>query len=302
MIYSIQNKASAIGMSKKPKQSRSISIMMDGFIDDIDISQIKESQTLFRMFETNLEDLCYSIRQQGLLQPIIVRTREEHYEIVAGTRRFHACKLLGWKKIACHVVELNDQNAFEISLVENMHRKTLSPLEEASAFKAYISDFGWGGVSDLAAKIGKSKSYITKRIKLLNLPSDVLQSIVTHEIPVSIAEELFQIKDKNNQSLLGNLIANRRLSLRTSRKLIKEQDENDIFFQSNHNNGYIDHTRLVERSFDKSIVAIRIAMNSLREVINSVEHDWILYEVLMQHKNILHTQIDVLLKQREKLR
>jgi ParB family transcriptional regulator, chromosome partitioning protein len=64
------------------------------------------------------------------------------------------------KKIPCHILELDDKNAFEISLVENIHRKTLSPIEEAEAFKAYISDFGWGGMSDLATKIGKSKSYI----------------------------------------------------------------------------------------------------------------------------------------------
>jgi ParB family transcriptional regulator, chromosome partitioning protein len=288
-------------MSKLLSKSRSISVVMPGFIEDIDISQIKESQNIFRRSEANLQELCSSIQQKGLLQPVLVRTLENHYEIVAGRRRFRACKSLGWKKVACHVIELDDKNAFEISLVENMHRKTLSPIEEADAFKAYISDFGWGGVSDLATKIGKSKSYVTKRIKLLNLPSDVLHSIITRKIAVSIAEELFQVKDQNKQSLLANLISNRRLSMRNTRKFIKEQDESDITFQSNHKNEYIDHVRLAERSFDKSIAAIRVAMNSLGEVINSIEHDWIVYEVLMQHKNMLHTQIDILLKEKGKL-
>jgi ParB family chromosome partitioning protein len=180
--------------------------------------------------------------------------------------------------------------------VENIHRKTLGPIEEADAFKTYIPDFGCGGASDLATKIGKSKSYITKRIKLLNLPSDVLHSVITHKIAVSIAEELFQVKDQNKQSLLANLISNRRLSMRMTRKFIKEQDERDITFQSSYKNEYIHHVRLVERSFDKSIAAIIIAMNSLGEVINRIEHDWIVHEVLMQHKNMLHTQIEYLLQ------
>jgi len=87
-----------------------------------------------------------------------------------------------------------------------------------------------------------------------------------------------------------------------TRKLLKDEHEKDTTFQSYYENEYVDHVRLAERSFDKSIVAIRIAMNSLREVISSIEHDWILHEVLIQHKNILHTQIDVLLKEKAKLK
>jgi ParB family transcriptional regulator, chromosome partitioning protein len=81
-----------------------------------------------------------------------------------------------WKKIACHIIAFDACHiiAFEVSLIENIQRKTISPLDEANAFKAYVSDFGWGGVSDLASKIGKSLSYITKRIRLLNLTQDVL--------------------------------------------------------------------------------------------------------------------------------
>jgi ParB family transcriptional regulator, chromosome partitioning protein len=275
---------------------------MPGFVDDIDISVVKECQNTFRRNNENLEELCSSIQQKGLLQPVLVRTLENHYEIVAGNRRFRACKSLGWKKVACHVVELDDKNAFEISLIENIHRKSLNPIEKADAFKAYTCDFGWGGISDLATKIGKSKGYISKRIKLLNLPSDVLRSIMSRDIAVSVAEELlFQVKDPNKQSLLSNLISNRRLSMRMTRRLIKDQDETDITFQSNYKKTYSDHVRLAERSFDKSIAAIRIAMNSLGEVINTIEQDWIVYEVLMQHKNMLHTQIDILIKEKKKL-
>ncbi|MDQ6863125.1 MAG: ParB/RepB/Spo0J family partition protein [Thermoproteota archaeon] len=273
------------------------SVISPGSIEDISISRLKGSKNI-RQDTADLEELIISIQQKGLLQPIIVRTVEGHFEIVAGNRRFQACKSLGWRKITCHVVELDDKQAFEVSLIENLQRKTLSPLDEASSFKAYVSDFGWGGVSELALKVGRSVSYITKRIKLLNLPADVLDSITSHTLDTSIAEELFSIEDKTKQSTLASLIADRRLSLRKARELLKAYDENHI---AGAHDEYSDHLKIAERSFNKSITALRIAMNSISEVINNVEHDWILHEVLLQHKNMIHAQIDILIKEKRKL-
>ena len=287
-------------MSKLWQQTSSFSTIIPGFIEDIDTSKIKQSKNI-RHKVSDTEELAKSIEQRGLLQPIVVRTMDGYFEVVAGNRRYCACKALGWKKIACHIIELDDKQAFEVSLIENVQRKTISPLDEATAFKTYVSDFGWGGVSDLASRIGKSLSYITKRIKLLNLPSDVLESIMNRRLDTSVAEELFSIKDGNKQSVLANLIADRRLSLRMTRKLLKDVDETDRDFNSFSESHYIDHIKIAERSFDKSITAIRIAMNSLSEIINGVEHDWVIHEVLMQHKNVLHTQIDLLLKEKRKL-
>ncbi len=284
-------------MSKMWLEASSFSTTTPGTIGDILISKIKQSKNI-RHEVSDTQELAKSIEQKGLLQPILVRTMDGYFEVVAGNRRYCACKSLGWKKIACHIMELDDRQAFEVSIMENIQRMTLSPLDEATAFKTYVTDFGWGGVTDLASRIGKSLSYITKRIKLLNLPSDVLESIMTRKLDPSLAEELLSIKDGNKQSVLANLIADRRLSLRMTRKLLKEKDrELDSFYKSD----YIDHIRIAERSFDKSITAIRIAMNSLSEIINGVEHDWVIQEVLMQHRNMLHTQIDLLLKEKKKL-
>lgn len=214
----------------------------------------------------------------------------------------HACKSLGWRKIACHIIELEDKQAFEIALIENLQRKTLSPLDEAKAFKAYVSDFGWGGVSELSLRVGKSISYITKRIKLLNLPSDILESITHHTIDVSVAQELFAIKDKTKQSSLASLIADRKLSFRKARELLKHDDTtNEIDFDSYYKGAYIDHITIAQKSFDKSITALRIAMNTIGEVISNIENDWILFEVLMQHKNMLNAQIDILIREKKKL-
>jgi ParB family transcriptional regulator, chromosome partitioning protein len=286
-------------MSKLCLQT-SFSTITPGSIGDIPIAKIKQSKNI-RHKVSDTAELAKSIEQKGLLQPILVRTMDGYFEVVAGNRRYLACKSLGWKKISCHIIELDDKEAFEVSIVENIQRKTLSPLDEATAFKAYVTDFGWGGVTELASRVGKSLSYITKRIKLLNLPPDVLESIMHHRLNPSLAEELLSIKDGNKQSVLANLIADRRLSLRMTRKLLKDVDEKDRHLDSFYQSDYIDHIKIAERSFAKSITAIRIAMNSLSEIISGVEHDWIIHEILMQHKNMLHTQIDLLLKEKKKL-
>jgi ParB family transcriptional regulator, chromosome partitioning protein len=286
---------------------------MSGIIDDINISQIKEGHNPRKQVVVvpDVEELAASIQQKGLLQPILVRPiveeeGEGYFEIIAGNRRFHACKTLGWNKIACHIIELDDKQAFEVSLIENLQRKTLGPLDEASAFKAYVSDFGWGGVSELSLKIGKSISYIIKRIKLLNLPIDIQNSIINHTLDTSTAEELFAIKDKTRQSALASQVVNRRLSLKKTREILKELKRKDydydMDFDSSYKSEYIDHIKVAERSFDKTITTLKIAMNGLREIITNLEDDWILYEVLMQHKNMIHAQIDILIKEKRKLR
>ncbi len=274
--------------------------MTSGQLLNIPISRTNQGSSIRRSM-VDIESLAASIQHRGLLQPIIVRTIDGHFEIVAGNRRYLACKKLGWKKISCNVMELTDKQAYELSLIENLQRDSLSPLDEAYAFRSYVFDFGWGGISELSIKIGKSVSYISKRIKLLNLPNEVLESIVNQTLHPSIAEELLSVKDKVKQSALANLIVDRRLSWRQARDLVNTHDKDDMDFTSFYKSEYTDHLKTAERSFDKAITAVRIAMNSIREIVNDIEADWVLHETFMQHKNMLHNQIDILLKEKKKL-
>src|SRR5215216_3625088 len=166
-----------------------------GVIEDIQADVIRPFKYNYRYGNGELDSLSRSIRQKGLLQPILVRNRESYYEIIAGHRRYEACKKLGWKKIICHIVELDDKDAFEVSLIENIQRKSLNAIEEAHAYKKYISNFGWGGISDLALRVGKSPSYIDKRVRLLDLPANILDLICDSSIKASTAEELLPIKE-----------------------------------------------------------------------------------------------------------
>lgn len=275
-----------------------------GVLENVDISKIKPFKYYYRNnLHEDMHELCYSIKEKGLLQPIIVRmTDDSKYEIVAGTRRYNACKMLGWRKILCHVVELDDKDAFEVSLMENIHSKNLNPIDEARAFKDYVSTYGWGGISELATKLGKSASYIDKRIRMLTFPENIIQSISNNEIKPSLAEELLPIKEKEHQSKLAELIKKRKLSSRQVR-MLKDEMKN-----SEHPEEIFDFTTKIvdidartQKSFDKAIIAVRVAMNKLAYIIEDVEDNWTVYEILMQHKNMLHSQIDILLKEKKKI-
>ncbi|HKG89750.1 MAG TPA: ParB/RepB/Spo0J family partition protein [Nitrososphaeraceae archaeon] len=275
-----------------------------GLIEDIEIGKIKQSLPSYRFIHTEIDELVRSINKKGLLQPIIVRSKGEYYEIVAGNRRYKACTALGWRKIVCHIAELDDKEAFEVSLIENIQRKNLEPIEQAHAFKNYVLAFGWGGISELSAKIGKSVSYIDKIIRLLDLPADILDSISKFEINRSTAEELLSIRDNHRQSKLAKIIRERRLSSRQVRELVKDHKEGSIYdFDEKwtFREKFVDIDRNTQKSFDKSIVALRVAMNTLSTIMEYIEDNWIVYETLMQHKNMLHTQIDLLIKEKRKL-
>jgi ParB family transcriptional regulator, chromosome partitioning protein len=284
--------------------------LIRGVIEEIDLNRIKPSSFLIcNSDHLESEELATSIHQNGLLQPIIVRTKGTSFEIVAGNRRYSACKNLGWRKMLCHIVELNDKESFEFSLTENIQRKTLNPLDEARAFKTYILDFGWGGVSELAGKISKSPSYVCKRLSILDLPVELLQGVSNSSISASVAEELVPVKDEGKRHLIAKMVLNHRMSLRKTRKLVKELNdldeksskifikEEDLLFRDR----IYEIDARAQQSFDKTITALKIAMSKIASIIEGVEDNWIVYEILMQHKNMLNSQIDLLIKEKKKL-
>lgn len=279
--------------------------MINGIIEDIELSRLKPTSFPLRASIEANDELALSIQQKGLLQPIIVRVpTDESYEIIAGNRRFMACKSLGWRKMPCNVVDLDDKACFEISLIENVQRRSLSVLEEAHSFKKYVNDYGWGGVSELAMKLGKSASYVTKRIQLLELPQDILKSIARSELNPSIADELSSVRDKDKQSAIAEIVTKEKLSFREARILVKSDEITLSKSEIYPSYAKSEHQIRMEkngRSIDKSIIALRIAMNRLASIIENSNDDMI-FEILMKHKNLLHKQIDDLIKERKKIR
>jgi ParB family transcriptional regulator, chromosome partitioning protein len=279
------------------------SSQLNGSLEDISVLDIMTAKHELRSCMHNLDELADSIKRIGLLQPIVVRTNSlDKFEVVAGNRRLTACKKLGWRKIACHVVELDDKTAFEVSIIENVQRHTLNPIEEGLAFKKYVNEFGWGGVTDLAEKLSKSTSYICKRIKLTELPADMIELISKSEISTSTGEELLPIVDKNVQLELVEFIRERQLSSRRVRKLVKNIVTKNLGKSSLYFTTGANEYETIPKTFDKVIISIRILIKKLATIIENVEDKWIFYDILMQHKHMLDQQIDLLIKEKRKYR
>jgi ParB family chromosome partitioning protein len=272
--------------------------------ENIDMEKIRLGNQLRQNYAHTITELVDSIRKIGLLQPIIVRVNDDGYfKVVSGCRRYTACKTLRLKKITCVIIEANDKEAFETSLIENIQRSSLNPLEDARAFKKYVLESGWGGISELASIIGRSHSYIIKHIMLLNLPHDVVDFINNQELEPSTAQELFLIKDSSTQSELAAIIVKKQLSSKDVRHIVNDiKNQSDVITSdTKHNNKYKQDTREIERSLNKSILILRIAMSRIGEIIEEYEDDWFVYESLMEEKNAIHNQIDTLLKKKKKM-
>lgn len=172
----------------------------------------------FQKYCEDDESLIISIREHGLIQPILIRPLSHGFEIVAGHRRYQACKSLRWRFIPCKIREMTNKQAFEIQLSENIQRKSMDPIEEAEAFRRYVIDFGWGGMSDLAKKIGKSEEYVSHRIQLLKLSEEIKKKIVSNMLNVSKAIEISTIPIEKQSQIVGEIIENN-LSVKRIREL-----------------------------------------------------------------------------------
>src|SRR5919206_2902098 len=179
-------------------------------VEQIEMKMIRPSQFATRdKFQRNdpeFETLVNSIREHSLLQPILIRPLDHAFEIVAGHRRFHACKSLRWRFIPSKIREMSDKQAYEIQLTENIQRKTMEPIEEAEAFRKYVIDFGWGGVSELAKKIGMSEVYVSHRIQLLKLPDDIKEQIFNNRLNVSQALELTNLPFDSRTEIMNHVV------------------------------------------------------------------------------------------------
>ncbi len=193
-----------------------------GIVEQIEMKMIHHSsfavRDKFQRYSEDNESLITSIREHGLIQPILIRPLSHGFEIVAGHRRYQACKSLRWRFIPCKIRELTDKQAFEIQLSENIQRKSMDPIEEAEAFRRYVIDFGWGGVSDLAKKIGKSEEYVSHRIQLLKLPEEIKKKIASQLLNVSKAIEISAIPIEKQSQIVGEIIENN-LSVKRIREL-----------------------------------------------------------------------------------
>lgn len=170
--------------------------------------------------EDALLELADSIKQFGVLQPLLVQKKKGYYEIIAGERRWRAAKLAGIKEIPVLIKEYTDQEIVEISLIENIQRENLNPIEEAMAFKRLLEEFNLKQ-DEVAERVSKSRTAVTNSMRLLKLSSRVQQMVIDDMISTGHARALLAIDDEEQQFILASKIFDEKLSVRETEKLVK---------------------------------------------------------------------------------
>ena len=170
--------------------------------------------------EDALLELSESIKQFGLLQPILVQQRKDYYEIIAGERRWRAAKLAGLKEVPVIIKNLTEQEIVEISLIENIQREDLNPIEEAQAYKKLLTEFNLKQ-DEVAERVSKSRTAVTNSMRLLKLSDEVQQMVINDMISTGHARALLAIEDPEQQYLLAQRIFDEKLSVRDVEKIVK---------------------------------------------------------------------------------
>jgi ParB family chromosome partitioning protein len=178
--------------------------------------------------EDALLELAESIKQFGVLQPLLVQKRDDYYEIIAGERRWRAAKIAGIKEVPVIVKQLTEQEIMEISLIENIQREDLNPIEEALAYKRLLTEFDLKQ-DEVAERVSKSRTAVTNAMRLLKLDERVQQMVIDEMLTTGHARALLGIEDPEKQYVTAQKIFDEKLSVRDTEKLVKNlQNEKKI--------------------------------------------------------------------------
>lgn len=192
-------------------------------LKNIDINKIvvnkQQPRTVFD--EERIEELSHSIKENGLIQPIIVRKKDKKFEIVAGERRYRACKQAGLKEISCIVEDYNDQEVSTLAVIENIQREDLSPIEEAKAYQSLIKEYHYSQ-SELAKIVGKKQSTIANKLRLLKLNDDVIFAVDQKQITERHARAMLSV-DKDKQVDVLKEVLKKHLNVSQTEKLINQK-------------------------------------------------------------------------------
>lgn len=192
-------------------------------LKNIDINKIivnkQQPRTVFD--EEKIAELASSIKENGLIQPIIVRKKGKQFEIIAGERRYRACKLAGLKEISCVIEDYNDQEVSTLAIIENIQREDLSPIDEARAYQSLIQEYHYNQ-SELAKIVGKKQSTIANKLRLLKLNDDVIMAVDQKQITERHARAMLSVEKEKQVDVL-NEVLKKQLNVAQTEKLINKK-------------------------------------------------------------------------------
>ena len=194
----------------------------DGVIE-IDIDKVMSNKAQPRKFfdDNKIVELAESIKEHGVIQPIIVKKNGDNWMIIAGERRWRASRVAGLKKIPAIVKDYSERELMEVSLIENIQREDLNPIEEAEAYEKLIGEYNFTQ-EDLGKSVGKDRSTITNSLRLLKSSEEVKEKLITGELSTGHARAILGLQDKSKEPELLKIILNGHLSVRETEKLVKK--------------------------------------------------------------------------------
>ena len=196
---------------------------------ELPISQIKVNpyQPRKEFDEASLQELADSIREHGIIQPLLVRSYKDHYQLIAGERRWRAAQIVGLKFVPVVIRDYNDQQMMEIALVENLQREDLNPLEEAEAYNKLIQEFGLTQ-EEVAQKVGKSRPAVANTLRLLQLPEEIKQLVAKNVISMGHARTILSLTDQELQHKVCKEIIEKNLSVRETEELVYSLQQKNV--------------------------------------------------------------------------
>lgn len=209
-----------IPASSKRGNEKSDTIKAGESILDINIVEPNKEQPRKNFNEDSLLELSDSIKQHGIVQPLVVSKKDDYYEIIAGERRWRAAKLAGLKEVPVVIKDYTPQEIMEVALIENIQREDLNPVEEAKAYQRLIKEYNLKQ-DDVAEKVSKSRTAVTNALRLLKLDDRILDMLVDEHITSGHARALLGILDKEEQYNMAMKIFDEKLSVRETEKLVK---------------------------------------------------------------------------------
>lgn len=221
----------------------------------IEINKIKPNKQQPRMYfeEKSLQELANSIKEHGILQPLIVTKSEEGYELIAGERRLRASKIAGLKKVPIIVKDgIEEQKKLELAIIENVQRHDLNIIEEAKSYKKLSTEFNLSQ-NEIAIKTGKSRSSIANKIRLTQLPIEIQRAIIDKQIFDGHAKIILSLGNMEKQRTLFNMIISEKLSVRDTEKVLKNTGYSENNTESKIVNFH--KTSLIEKKLENDLTA-----------------------------------------------
>lgn len=224
--------------------------------------------------EDSLLELSESIKQFGVIQPLIVQEKNGLYEIIAGERRWRAAKLAGLKEVPVIIKKYSEQEIVEISLIENIQRENLNPIEEALAYKKLLTEFNLKQ-DEIAERVSKSRTAVTNSMRLLKLDERVQQMVIDDKISTGHARALISIEDNELQYNIANRIFDEKLSVRDIEKIVKKllsEDKEEIKEKVNETDNTFIYKNIEDRI--TSIVGTKVTVNNKKNNKGKIEIEY----------------------------